>query len=211
MTYRITSIEPQKRYPNRSNIYLDDAFAFGLDNEVVLKFHLHAGDEIEEEKIENLIVEEERVRAKQKALALLSYRARSVEELRGRLLSRGYDETIVSSVIGDYLKVGLLDDAVFASSYVQTRMLQKPMGKRLLIRELKQKGITEAAAERALAESYGQESELEVALRLAESRLRRVQRESVLGKKKKISDFLVRRGFDWDVVQEVLQRILENE
>jgi len=48
ITYRITQIEPQKRREDRVNIYLNGIFAFGLNKEVVLKHHLHEGDELKE-------------------------------------------------------------------------------------------------------------------------------------------------------------------
>ncbi|MFC1569219.1 regulatory protein RecX [bacterium] len=202
---RITSIEPQKKYPNRRNVYLDDAFAFGLDEEVVLKHHLHPGDEISEEMIQNILMEEEITRAKKKALSLLSYRARSIEEIRERLSQKGYDENIIDTIIEDFLRVGLLNDDSFASAYVQTRMIQKPMSKRMLIQELKQKGVEALLAVRAVQEGYGEKSEFEVARALIESKLIRYRHDNLMKIRKKISDFLTRRGFDWEIVSEVIK------
>ncbi|MBN2103987.1 RecX family transcriptional regulator [bacterium] len=204
-TFHITSIEPQKKYPHRRNIYLDNAFAFGLDEEVVLKHHLHVGDTLSEATIQHVLMEEEAVRAKKKALSLLSYRARSVEEIRDRLNQKGYDDRIVNSIVEDFLRVGLLNDESFASAYIQTRMIQRPASKRLLIQELKKKGVKESMAARVVTEGYGEKSEIEVAKSLIELRFKRFRRGDRLKNKKKISDFLIRRGFDWDIINELLR------
>jgi regulatory protein len=202
--YRITLIEPQKRNSKRRNIYLNDAFAFGLDQEVVIKHHLHEGDAVSDEMIQTVLQAEELVRAKQKALALLVYRTRSEAEIRDRLSQKGYDRQVIDLVVHDLERVGLLNDSSFASAYVQTRMIQKPMGKRLLIRELLDKGITESLAVRVIEEWYKSETELDVALSLIKPRLERYRREKPDTIRKRISDFLSRRGFGWDIIGEVM-------
>ena len=202
--YRITSIEPQKRNLNRRNIFLNETFAFGLDEEVVLKYHLHEGDTVSEETIQTVLFEEERVRARQKALSLLAYRARSKAEIRDRLSQKGYDQNVTDSIVRDLERAGLLNDSAFASAYVQTRMIQKPMGKRLLIRELLDKGISEPLALQAVEERYESVTEPDVALSLIKPRLERYRREKPDAVRRRISDLLKRRGFDWDVIGEVM-------
>jgi regulatory protein len=202
--YRITLIESQKRNSKRRNIYLNDAFAFGLDEEVVIRHHLHEGDTISDEMVQTVLHTEEQVRARQKALDLLAYRARSEAEIKDRLTQKGYDRQVIDRVVLDLERVGLLNDTVFASAYVRTRMIQKPMGKRLLIRELLSKGITEPLAFRIAEEWYMTETELDVALKLIAPRLERYRREKPDTIKRRLSDFLNRRGFDWDVIGEVM-------
>jgi len=210
ITYRITQIEPQKRREDRVNIYLNGIFAFGLNKEVVLKHHLHEGDELKESVIDDILLVEERTRAKQKALALLSYRARSAEELRKKLKEKDFSERTINRVIEDFLRVGLLDDTKFASAFVHSRMTQKPMGKRLLRQELFSKGIDEETVEKVIDEVYGDRSELDVARELTRKRVKRYggSEEERKKKKRKLSDFLLRRGFDWEVITIMLQEEL---
>ena len=77
---KITAIVVQKRSPNRVNIYLDGEFAFGLAR--IVAAWLRTGQELSEEKIEQLQAEESRERAFQQALLFLSYRSRSEAEIR---------------------------------------------------------------------------------------------------------------------------------
>jgi regulatory protein len=207
--YRITRIECQKRYPRRRSIFLDEAFAFGLDEEVVLRAHLHEGDEISDEAIQHIWIEEEIARAKKKALALLSYRMRSIQEIREALSSRGYEDKTVELVISDFQRAGLLNDTSFASAYIETRMIQRPAGKRLLIQELQHRGIDESLALRTVEEAYGERSETDLAFSLIQPRLSRMH-DTPVKVLKKISDFLLRRGFGWEIIHEVLDRLRQN-
>ena len=206
VTYKITQIETQKKDPDRVSIYLEGAFAFGLEREVILRHHLHEGDEITEHEIDEILLVEERARAKKKALAYLNYRARSTKELERKLLGKGFSERTVHRVIEDFSRVGLLDDNQFATAFVHSKILQKPMGKRLLRQELWGLGIDEATIEKAIDEAYGQRSETDVARELVQKRAQRfTETESGSKKaKKKLTDFLFGRGFDWDVIAEVI-------
>ncbi|MBN2030827.1 RecX family transcriptional regulator [bacterium] len=208
-THIITQIETQKRNVHRLNIYLNGTFAFGLEEEVALRHHLHEGDRLKESTIEEILLVEERTRAKEKALRLLAYRMRSVEELRKKLHEKGFTERIIEPVIQDLLRVGLLDDQQFATAYVQTRMVQKPMSTQLLRQELSFKGIGNDIAEQVIEEEYGARSETEVAVGLARKKMEQYRSGRIESKKmrKKVSDFLLRRGFNWDVIGEVMREI----
>lgn len=205
--YRITRLEPQKRRADRFNVYLDDAFAFGLDQEVAVRHALHEGDEISESMINEVLLAEELAKAKNKALALLSYRSRSVQEIKEKLKEKGIDERIIDQTVDDFLRVGLLNDQAFASAYAQTRMIQKPMSKRLLLQELTKKGVAESAALPAIEESYGNQTEESLASEIVSRRMGRYRKDPPQKARKKIADFLARRGFSWDVIQRIIQQV----
>jgi len=204
-TFRITQIETQKHHSGRVNIYLDGSFAFGLDKETVLRHHLHKGDELTESTIDDILLVEERTKAKEKALALLSYRARSIKELEDKLKDKHFSERTVKRVVDDFSRVGLLDDSKYASSFAQTKMIQKPMGKRLLKQELFSRGISDSIAERTIEEVYSGKDEIEIARELVR---RRIRYKKIGDKKikKRLASFLFRRGFDWNIIENVLQK-----
>lgn len=203
---RITAIETQVHSPSRKNVFLDGEFAFGLHEDVVYGHHLHEGDEVADSTIHELVLEDEVLRAKDKARSLLSYRMRSVGELRDRLSRKPFSEPAIERVVQDFLHVGLLNDAQFAQAYVQTRLIQKPVSRRLMAAELRRKGVSESDAQSAIEAQYT-ESDFEIALGLTEKRVLRYRGEASLKVKKKLSDFLTRRGFAWDVISEVLGEV----
>lgn len=202
----ITHIETQKHSPSRKNIFLDGEFAFGLHEEIVYQHHLYAGDEIDDSRAQKLMLEDEVFRAKNKARSLLLYRMRSIKEMRDKLSLKKFSDAAIDQVVDDFIKVGLLDDHQFASAYVQTRMIQKPVSRRLMSTGLRRKGISEKDIQNAIEEQYG-ESDFSIALKLAEKRVGRYRGEEPLRIKKKLADFLTRRGFSWDVVSDVLEEV----
>ena len=209
--YKITQIETQKRNENRVSIYLDGAFAFGLNREVLHQNHLHEGDELSRKDIDNILLVEEIRAAKDKALRFLSCRDRSVLELSAKLAERDFSEWVIEIVVRDFLRVGLLDDMRFARAFAQAKMIQKPVAKRLLMHTLKIKGIEGESARLAVEEAYQDRSEVSVAGDLASRRLERLGNDSDLKVRKKISDFLARRGFSWETIRSVLSNLPEKE
>jgi regulatory protein len=207
--FRVTAIERQTRNPSRVNVYLDGVFAFGIDDEVLFRHPIHEGDELRESFIDEALLSDERVRAKSKALRLLGHRALTAGELRDKLEARDFSDRSIRRVLDDLSRVGLLNDAAFAESFVHDRMMLKPCSKRFLVMELTRKGLSEADAGRIVDASYGPASEAEVAGALARKKAASLAGEDPRRKRQKIADFLFRRGFEWDIASEAVARAVE--
>lgn len=204
MSKKITQIAVQKKRKNRCSIFLNDKFAFGLDQDIVVQFGLKKGDELTEQQIEEILLNEEKKKAKDRALKFLSYRDRSEKEIRKKLKDVGFDENIIEWVIGELKRIKLLDDKRFAQSYAQTQMITRPMGEYYLRRELKQKGLDTELIEQTVEKVYEEKDQFSVAMELAVQRKKRYKNIDEMKAKKRVSEFLLRRGFGWDVVSEVM-------
>jgi regulatory protein len=148
MMRKITAIEVQKRTPNRVNIHLDGEFAFGLAR--IVAAWLRVGQELSEEKIEQLQAEDARERALQQAMLFLSYRARSESEIRKNLRKHEIPETVVEQTLERLRQDGLANDSQFASAWVENRSTFRPRSRRMMAMELKQKGLDEEAIQSAI-------------------------------------------------------------
>lgn len=211
MTGRITRIEAQKKSKHRYNIYVDEEFAFGIHESVLLDCQLAVGDELDKEAVEKINRCENLNRAKQKALSLITYRRRSIDECRKRLLQNDFSVQVADQVVDDLKRVGLLDDLAFAEAYVQTRLIQKPVSKRQMAAELKAKGLRETDIQHGLETGYKETSDIEIAETLLLRRMRRYRGEETRAVRKKLTDFLARRGFDWDTVREAVDKTISGE
>ena len=80
----ITKIEAQKK-KGRYNIYLNDAFAFGVDEATVVKYALFKGTELTKEQIEEIKHDDCIQQAYQKALHFLNFKLRSTKEVYEKL------------------------------------------------------------------------------------------------------------------------------
>ena len=150
------------------------------------------------------------VTAKEKALRLLTVRARSRDGLRRRLMQAGYEEAEVDQALDDLERVGLLDDRKFAEDMVSHRLRIGGYGSRAALGALRKEGIPREIAEQAVASTRWDDEEAraeEVAWTRA-ARLSSLPHEVAY---RRLLGFLQRRGFDPDVARTVTNRVLESD
>ncbi len=195
-------MKAQERSKDRVNIYLDGQFAFGLA--LIHALWLRVGQRLSDEEIAALQEADTLEKAKQRALGLISYRPRSVKEVHRRLQRAGVDEKTIGEVVTSLQQAGLLDDASFSKSWVESRLEASPRSKRMIAWELRQKGVSESAIHASLGDVNDEES----AYRLAQKRWPRVaQLHPALERKRKLTEYLARHGFTYDVIENVIARL----
>src|SRR5437588_2941237 len=97
----VTRLVVQRGTPNRRNVYLDGAFAFGCNLNVVAKFRLREGMVLTDEQVQQIEVGEVRQECFDKAIGYLQLRLHSRAELHRKLMRREYGEAIVTGVLED--------------------------------------------------------------------------------------------------------------
>jgi regulatory protein len=199
---KITAIEPQKKNPGRVNIYLDDAYAFGLAK--IVAAWLSVGQVLSDEKIQALQADDAREMAMQRALGFLSYRPRSVEEVRKNLRKHEIPEAVIEETVARLQRNGLLGDTAFAQAWVENRNTFRPRGKRALKMELRQKGLADDLIQETLADNVDEEA---LALAAAQKYVRKLNGLDWQAFRQKLGGFLMRRGFGYDVIAPVLRQI----
>jgi regulatory protein len=147
-----------------------------------------------------------RKKAKGYALRLLKLRPRSTAEISRKMADKGYEQAIISEVIDGLARMGFIDDAAFAKAWLQYR-LNRPMGFRRVERELIEKGIAKDVIRGHWAEVKENYDELEVVRALAKKRARQYNNIDPLKRKKRVMDYLARRGFQLDVMMKVIKEI----
>lgn len=199
---KITALKVQKRNPNRVNVYLDGEFAFGLSR--IVAAWLSIGQMLGAAKIQSLQQQETREAAYQRALMLLSYRARSEHEVRQKLAEKGFEPPVVDEVIERLKGERFIGDAEFARLWTENRSQFRPRSRRMLRYELKIKGVSEEHIEKAL-ETADDEGALayQAGVRYAR-RLAGADQELF---RKRLAGFLARRGFSYGTIAPVIRRI----
>lgn len=139
----------------------------------------------------------------QAGLRLLEYRARTESEMRQRLARKGYGETDIETTVTRLKTSGLLDDAAFARAWSENRTAGSPRSAYIIKRELKTKGIDAGTADEAVAAV----DDGEAAYRAALPRLKRLQALPPEEARRKLADFLRRRGFNWNTIERTLARL----
>ena len=198
---KITALVVQKRNPNRVNLYLDGEYAFGVAR--IVAAWLKVGLELDEKKIEQLQAEDARERALQQAMLFLSYRARSESEIRKNLLKHEIPESVIDLTLERLRQDGLANDNEFAQAWVENRSTFRPRSRRVLAMELRQKGLDDEAMHSALQNVDDEPLAYEAAKKRA-TRFKDLEWSEF---RKKLSEFLARRGFSYSVVAPVVTRI----
>lgn len=197
---KITAISVQQKSPNRVNIHLDGEFAFAVAR--ITAAWLKVGDELSDEKIAGLLAEDARERAYQQAMLFLSYRARSEKEIRQNLQKHEIPEDVIGETIERLRGAGLVNDNEFAQAWVENRNIFRPRSRRTLAMELRQKGLDDETVHSAVS-GVDEES---LAYQAAQKRLGRLKGLEWNDFRKKLSEFLARRGFPYSIIAPVVVR-----
>ncbi len=205
---RITKIEGQKNNPSRKNIYVDGEFAVGISAETLLRFGLRTGDEIDESRLKALQAAEELQSAKQAALRLLARRPRSEREIRDKLREKEFGDEEIRQAIASLRSAGILDDEAFARTFIRDQLTIRPKGPVALKQKLLLLGIKKEIIDAALEEAFRESSQEEIALEAARKFLRRTAHGDLRSTRQKLSAFLSRRGFSWEVIAGVMSKVL---
>ncbi len=198
---RITRLRALKS--GRVAVYLDGRRAFTLTG--IEATRLQVGQSLSDEEIARLLARDLQERAHEIALRFLSYRPRSEREVADHLRRKGFDAQTVEAVLERLRRVGLVDDRAFARFWVENRAAFRPRGRTALRAELRRKGVPPAIIQEVLAEASPDERAL--ALRLARERARRLRGLDPRTLRRRLAGYLLRRGFDGELVMEVLQAL----
>ncbi|MHB1161157.1 MAG: regulatory protein RecX [Chloroflexota bacterium] len=200
---RITSIEPQKRPGSRRlNVHLEGQYAFSLNEELAAR--LSPGVFLSEAEIVDLQRQDDLHQVYDAALTLLTYRPRSVAELRSRLLRRSFEPALVEEALEKLRKSGVVDDQEFAQFWVENRQSYRPRGGRLLHAELRAKGVDREIIDGVLP---GPEEEETAAYRVGQRKARSLKGLEWREFRQRIGDHLLRRGFGYETVASTARRL----
>ena len=137
----------------------------------------------------------------ERALRLLSYKPRSVAEMRRRLLEKDWaEEAVVDQVVARLRELDYLNDEEFAANLANSRLTAKPLGRTRLRRDLQRRQLSSQTIEGALDEAYERQSEEELIERAINKRLRLKGAPATREEAKKLFDYLMRRGFGYDLI-----------
>ena len=199
---RLTRITETKR--GRYALFLDDAFAFSLDEDTFAAAGLHAGDELTEPAVAELRRKSDARRALDKAMDLLALRDHAAGELYAKLCRR-FDPHTAAAAVVRVGELGLLNDAGFARRRA-AELLRKRKSRREILQDLAAKGIDRETAADALAALMPADGEEDPDLASARALVeRQYARKLAEGKTQQVMAALARRGFSHAVIRAAVQ------
>ncbi len=205
----ITKIVPQKNRPERKSVYINGKFAFGISEDLLHEYGLEENKRLTSVELKQILWSVDKAKLKEKAYHLLAFRPRSEKEMRQKLRLKGAGNKLIEQVLEELKQKGLINDQKFAQSWAESRIFNRPMGKFLLRRELMQKGIKKETIEGVIEKAYSEEDEVELARSLLQRKVRTFKNLEDTKTKKRMMDFLLRRGFSYEVVRQAIKGLDE--
>lgn len=196
---KITALTAQKKDSSRVNVFIDGEFALGVTLDLAAR--LRIGQELTVEELERLRHDERVAQARNRALGLLARRPYSAAEIERNLRKHGYSDEVVTAVREYLTGAELLDDGAFAAYWVEQRESFRPRSRLALRQELQVKGIDRET----IAGAVSGVDEGEAARRLATKQARRYSQLPEKDFRAKLSGYLLRQGFGYDIVGDVVR------
>lgn len=155
-------------------------------------------------------VAEQMSRARQIVYDRLAVTARSRADLEQALAKKQVPAEVARAILDKFEDAGLVDDAEFARSWVQSRQRSKGLSSRVLAMELRRKGVDEEIAREALGE-LDPEVEVEAAHRLVQAKLRSMSSLDETTKVRRLTGLLARKGYSPQIAFDVVRQELGAE
>ena len=184
-----------------SNIFevIIDGEKYILHSDIIVKYGLSTGGEIDKGKLSEVINDSDIVIASNLAMKYVSTKLVTSKQLKEYLRAKGYDANIVTKVVEKCKEYGIINDKNFASSYINIK--QNNLSKRALENKLKQKGIG-----KEITSEYLQDfDDTGVAIATAEKFMK--NKEYTEENTTKLLRHLSYKGFDYEVINKVLNNI----
>lgn len=204
---KITSIEPQKN-KNRVNVYVDNLFSIGIEDELRYKYKLEVDMEVDDNFIKDVLKAEEQNKVTSHALNLLSYRQRSEKEIYLALKRKGFEENYIRYSINYCMENNYLNDKDFAISFINDKLNLNKLGPERIRYELILKGISKDIIDELLIIDHNQQ--YEIAMELAQKKLPSYKKDNPDAIYRKLSGFLQRKGYSYDVISKVMRQVLKD-
>jgi len=139
-------------------------------------------------------------------LRLLAASPKSGHELKEKLAAKGYAAAVIDHVLNDLSIQGILDDTAYARDLVARFTLGRPVGRHKIAFELKRHGISKKTSDEVL-KTLSIEDETKRALEQARLKWASGSCLDPQKRKKRLYDFLIRKGYDFQIVQDIFQKL----
>lgn len=137
--------------------------------------------------------------ATRKAESYCAYQERCHQEVIAKLQSMRMIPEAIDVIVVHLIEHNFLNETRFAASFARGKHRIKYWGKIRIVRELKMRGISEYNIKQGLKE-IDLDAYIEHFDNLAERHWENMREKSKLVKRKKFCDFLLRKGFESDLI-----------
>lgn len=196
-----------EKYSKQKNgmycIFLEDGNKIKIHEDLILKYELLLTKKIDELLLEKLLKENQIYEVYEISLKYLNIRLRSRKELYEYLIKKGYEKSIIDTVLDMLLKQGYINDSIYAKSFVNDKILMSSYGPNKIKGELLRYGISQKIVEEVIT-SFNEELEKERIDKLINKQIKANHNKGAILLKKKIQSYLINLGYSSSLINQSL-------
>ncbi len=189
---------------DRYSIYIDYVFNGTLEAEILVKYKLKTGDEIDEENLKQIKLENGKLSAFERAVGYVEKCLKTEKQMRTYLKEKGFLQESIDDAIGKLKEYGYVDDVVYAENYIKTYKNKK--GKIKLKFDLLSKGVSNQIIEEALEEFVEDDEQQQACESLLKKYIKNKKADPKL--KSKAYAHLFSKGFSGEIITGALNNVL---
>ena len=140
-------------------------------------------------------------------LNAISAQARTRKELADKMAAKGVPADVATGLLDRFTEVGLIDDAAFATQWVESRQRTRGLAPRALAQELRRKGIADEEAKAAL-EQINDDDQRCAARSLVDKKLRTLRNVDRDTATRRLAGLLARKGYSSGLAYSVVREAL---
>lgn len=205
----ISSIQVQKKNSFRYSIFVEDQFLIGVSDSTLVHFSLSKGANLSPSMLNEILEREDKWAIREYFIRLLGRRDHSRNELKLKAVKKGFDPKHVEPILDELIKKKYINNLEFARKFALDKFRFNKWGIHRIKAELKSKGVSDK--EIHLACSQLDKTEIIATIeQLVNKNRNKFKRTDSLKRKKKIFDFLVRKGYDSNVILKLMPKLIES-
>ena len=203
---KITRLKRGVRNAQKIAIYVDSKYTFSVLESILIDENLYIDKEITEVDLDRIRELSEALEIKVKLINLISRRPRSEKEVTQYIAKQRLTDNS-EKVIVLLKEDGYIDDTKFAKWWIDQRVTFGNKSSNEIRNELRDKGISSDIIENAIEETNMSENEVSSIKLLAGKKQNLLQHKNLTTEQmnEKIVQFLLRKGFRWEIIQKALE------
>lgn len=206
---KITDYKTQKN-DKRISVFIDGQYMFSVTNDNFILNNLYIGKELSKDEIINIEQEDEKERAFSYILYQLGFGAKTEKELIRKMNTQKYSQDSQEFALNKAKEYRYVNDEEYCENFIEQHKNLSGWGEQKIISNLLTKGISKELIKTKIEEFYSYDEIFNNAYKCAIKKYEILKNKEMdkYKLKQKLYMFLSGRGYNYEIISEVLEKIL---
>jgi regulatory protein len=205
----ISRIELQNPRKKTYALYQQDVFLTEITEDTLVHFALSKDSTLSKKQFNRLIQYDKVTLCLRQSYNYLQRRPYLQKELQRKLKLKKFTQDIIDQAVVHLKKNKYINDDEYIRMFIRDAIRQAKSGPMLIKKKLIEKGAALSKIEPHLDELFSFEQQYKIALKLLQLKNQKINENTVLVQKQKLQTYGMGRGFNWGVLESVINQIIK--